>query len=441
MPSLFDHAARRAILPDRKKEADKREDAVSNLGHEEKTRNFSTAQIMLMGLIFTVGPISTDMYLPAFPQIEHDLDQLPGSAQLTLTCWFVGLALGQFCLGPLSDRFGRLRPLQIGLIVYIIATIILAMTHHYGAFCLMRFISALGGAICSVAPRAIVRDVATGREAVKLMSQLTLVFGVGPILAPSLGSLLLALGHWRLIFWACVIAASLLLLGTFYILRETLPPERRFAIMPSEVLQRYLSLLREPVFLSTTLLTSFCSFVMFAYLANAPQLFEHILAFTPREFAIFFGVNAGGFILATQINGRLARRFSYVRVMETGIFLCLLSALALLAASESHLVGRHNPWPVCVTLVATTFFLGFISPNAGVMALAHHGHQAGAAAALLGTLNFGLGGSSGILMAFLNPQKVSSTAIGMLVGVTAILLCDVVRRRALKVNPLPLHEI
>nr|WP_242403301.1 multidrug effflux MFS transporter [Asaia platycodi] len=393
---------------------------------------FSTGQIILLGLVSTIGPISTDMYLPAFPQLERDLGQGPGSAQLTLAAWFIGLAIGQFCLGPLSDRFGRHKPMVVGLAIYVLATIALATTASYWSFCLLRLVAALGGAITSVIPRAIVRDVATGHEAVKLMSQLTLVFGVGPILAPTLGSIFLAFGSWRLIFWAGAVAAALLAGLWLVVMPETLPEERRYALPPIEILRRYLSLVREPVFMSAATLSSFSTFVMFAYLSNAPLLFEHLLGFTPRAFAIFFGINAGGFILATQINGRLSHRFKFTSVMQGGLAACLVSGLILLAVSASHVVGQNDPWPLCALIITTTFTLGFIGPNANVLALTHHGHQAGAASALLGTMAFAIGGSSGILMAALPATKLSSTAFGMLAGILGMVLCNFWRRAAEK---------
>ena len=162
----------------------------------------SSANRILIAMIFILGPVATDMYLPAFPMLEHDLGHGAGSAQLTLTSWLAGLAIGQFTLGPFCDRFGRKSPLLLGLAVYSIASGMLAVTTSFHMFCFLRFVAGLGGAATSVAPRAMVRDVATGSEGAKLMSQLMLIFGLGPILAPTIGGFLLELGNWRLIFWA-----------------------------------------------------------------------------------------------------------------------------------------------------------------------------------------------------------------------------------------------
>ena len=405
-----------------------------------ETGTLTRAQVVMLGLVSTIGPVSTDMYLPAFPQLERDLHHGAGSAQLTLSAWFLGLAIGQFCLGPLADRFGRHKPVLLGLLLYGVATVILATTTSYWAFCSLRFLTALGGAITSVIPRAMVRDVAVGREAVKIMSQLTLVFGVGPILAPLLGSLCLAFGNWRLIFWSGAIAAFLMAFFWWIVVPETLPVEKRHAVSPFAIFARYVTLLREPVFISSALMASFSSFVMFAYLSGAPFLFEHLLGFSPRAFAIFFGLNSAGYILATQLNAKLCYHMPFVKVMQGGMFAVLASALGLLALSLSPFVGPSLPWPLCALIISTTFMLGFIGPNATVLALTHHGHQAGAASALMGTLLFSLGGLSSVFMSFLPASHYSSIAIGMLVGTGGMIVVNgwrirVSRRETSRVIP------
>ncbi|GBR68015.1 Bcr/CflA family drug resistance efflux transporter [Gluconobacter kanchanaburiensis NBRC 103587] len=384
---------------------------------------------VLIGLIFILGPVSTDMYLPAFPALEHDLGHGAGSAQLTLTAWLAGLAIGQFTLGPLCDRYGRKLPLLCGLVVYAAASVGLALTNSFHAFCILRFVAALGGAISSVAPRAMVRDVATGSAGVKLMSQLMLIFGLGPLLAPSIGSFLLDLGDWRLIFWANVIFGLAMFLGTLCFLPETLPMERRFALPVSGMVARYRDLSREPLFCSAVMVVSFATFTMFAYLSNAPALFEGILHFSPHMFAIFFGLNGMGFILGSQINARLANRFLFTRVMETGMLSVLVFCVLGVLVCLTGFAGPGDPWILCVLIWCTTFSLGFIGPNAGILALTHHGHQAGAASALMGTMNWTIAGLAGVMMSFLPTHWVGSTSVGMLVGISGCWLCDLWRRR------------
>lgn len=392
----------------------------------------SGRRIALLGLVSAIGPVSTDMYLPAFPALEHDLGHGPGSAQITLTTWFVGLAIGQFSMGPICDRFGRRTPLLVGLVVYGIACAIAALTTSFELFCFLRFAAALGGSAATVAPRAIVRDTATGHEGARIMAQLTLVFGVGPILAPSLGGLLLQFGNWRLIFWAGTIFAALMLPWCWRDLPDTLPPQMRRELRPVAILARYIGLFREPVFMSTATLSSFSTFTMFAYLGSAPILFERMLGFSPRGFAVFFGLNAAGYILGTQISGRLARKVGLARLMERGIASAMTGAGLLALTCATGLLTSQTPWPICALIMWTTASLGFVGSNATVLALTHHGHQAGSASALLGTLAFSIGGSASILMAYLPAHWLSATGIGMGVGTLGMALCDVWWRHARK---------
>ncbi|EHH68031.1 multidrug effflux MFS transporter [Gluconobacter morbifer] len=384
---------------------------------------------LLIGLIFILGPVSTDMYLPAFPMLEHDLGHGPGSAQLTLTCWLAGLAIGQFALGPFCDRFGRRLPLLLGLVVYSIVSALLAVTTNFHLFCLLRFIAALGGAASSVAPRAMVRDVATGTAGVKLMSQLMLIFGLGPLLAPSIGSFLLDLGHWRLIFWSNAGFGVLLFFGTLMLLPDTLPQDRRFALPFSGIVARYRDLISEPLFCSSAMVVSFGTFTMFAYLSNAPALFEGILHFSPHLFAIFFGLNGIGFIIGSQVNARLAHRVLFTRLMESGMLAVLVFSTLGLLICIAGLAGPADPWLLCAMIWCTTFSLGFIGPNAGILALTHHGHQAGSASALMGTLNWTVAGMAGVIMSLLPVHWVGSTSVGMMIGITGCWISDLWRRR------------
>ncbi|QDH17982.1 Bcr/CflA family efflux MFS transporter [Swingsia samuiensis] len=369
------------------------------------------------------------MYLPAFPVMERDLGYGSGSAQITLTAWMLGLALGLFTLGPLCDRYGRKKPLLVGLCVYIIASALLAVVTNFYLFCFLRFIAAMGGATTSVAPRAMVRDVANGAAGVRLMSQLMLIFGIGPLLAPSIGGLLLGLGSWRLIFWAGAIFGCCLLIGTWFLLPETLPPEKRFTLPVSGVAARYWGLLREPLFCSSTLVVSFSTFTMFAYLSNAPSLYEGILNFSPKEFAIIFSMNGMGFIIGTQINAKLSQYYLFTRVMEAGMMMVFVSSCLAFCVCELGWVGSHNPWILCFLIWCSIFALGFVGPNAGILALTHHGHQAGAASALMGTLNWVIAGGAGVLMAYMPAQWVGATSVGMLLGIVGSLISDIWRRR------------
>src|SRR5262245_44373542 len=220
----------------------------------------------LLGLLTAIGPASIDMYLPAFPAIEASLGASPGGAQLTLASYFAGLAIGQMTQGTLSDRFGRRTPIMIGMAIYTLASIGAALSPSIFWLSLFRALSAFGAAAGTVIPRAVVRDIATGHPAAVMMSQLTLVLGVAPILAPSLGGAILIVADWRWIFWILAAYALLCSLLVWRLLPDTLPPERRIRLHAGEQLRRYGVILREPMLLSYGAMASFGSFAFFAYL-------------------------------------------------------------------------------------------------------------------------------------------------------------------------------
>ncbi|MCE2565307.1 multidrug effflux MFS transporter [Komagataeibacter sp. FNDCF1] len=384
--------------------------------------------IALLGLLTAIGPLATDMYLPAFPIMDHDLvGGHAGASQVTLAAWFAGLAVGQFSLGPISDRLGRRVPLLGGLVLFIAGSMGCALADGFTLFCLCRFVAALGGAACAVVPRAIVRDVATGAQGARIMSQLMLVFGVMPILAPSLGSLVLSVGHWRWIFWIAVSYGGLGLVAVLATLPDTMPPDRRIAFSVAGMIARYGGLVREPVFMSSALVNSFSSFVMFAYITSAPMVFEHLLHFTPGQFGAFFGLNAGVFIASAQLNGWLVHRVDLSRLVDGGVVCALFAAVTCLGLSLAGVAGAGHPLLVCALVMCITGCLGFIGPNATVMAFTHHGHQAGSASALMGTIQFSLAAASGFILGHVTFHSPAPLAMVITMGVLCMAGCNLWR--------------
>ncbi|GBQ87502.1 multidrug ABC transporter [Acetobacter nitrogenifigens DSM 23921 = NBRC 105050] len=386
--------------------------------------------IVLLGAITAIGPLSTDMYLPAFPTLDKELEGGgPGSAQFTLATWFAGLAVGQFSCGPLSDRFGRRAPLIAGLLVFTLASIGCATTSDFHAFCLFRFLAALGGAVGAVVPRAFVRDIATGRDGARIMTQLTLVFGAMPILAPSLGGAVLTFGSWRWIFWIAVLYGVAGILAVYLMLPDTLPLSRRVPLHPAAILNRYINLLGEPNFVLNAIIASAGTFVTFAYLGGAPVVFEHLIGFTPMQFALFFGVNAATFILCNQISGKLVQRVPVETLMQRGVAACASAAALFLLLTVLHVATPGHPALVAVLIMMTTGTLGFVGANATVLAFHHHGAQAGSASALLGTMQFSIGAISGVLMGYMPTSSIIPMAFVMGIGALMMVVADVLRKR------------
>lgn len=385
---------------------------------------FPTWLPWLLGFLTAIGPASIDMYLPAFPAIEAEFAVPPGSAQVTLAAYFAGLAVGQLSQGTLSDRFGRRNPIMIGTALYALASIGAALAPDLFWLTTFRAISAFGGAAGSVIPRAMVRDLATGHAAAVMMSQLTLVLGAAPILAPSIGGLVLMFGTWRWIFWILAAYAILCCLLVWRLLPDTLPRENRITLEPVRQLRRYAAILRERFFLSHAAMACCASFAFFAYLAGSSPVFILGFGLSPSQFALLFGANSIALIAASQINARLVRRVGPSRVLRV-VARTHLAATATLAAIAY--TGDPSFLAVVLPLLLAVACMGLLNPNTVVGALTHQGHQAGSASAVMGTAQFLLGAIGGLLVGAFTDGSPRGMAALMLAGSIGLVIADRLR--------------
>ncbi len=378
----------------------------------------------LLGALQAVGPISVDMYLPAFPALEHDLHGAAGSAQITLATWILGLSVGQLAMGAIADRFGRRVPLLAGLAVYAAATAGCALAPSIAWLAAWRFVAALGASSSMIVPRAIVRDLADGHDAARLMAQLILILGAAPILAPSLGGLVLQFGNWRDIFWVMAGFGVCSLALAIAFLPDTLPVTERRALHPIALAGRYRVILTERGFLTHALIVSGVGFALFAYLGGMPVLFMERFHLSPGQFAAVFGLVAASYILGTQLNVHLTGALGLSRSLHvtTACYVGLTAALVAVA-----LAPQGWPWVMGGLLMLGQCVVGFIAPTATVGALSNHSAHAGSASAVLGTMQFAIGSSSGFLMAWMADGS-SVPMVGlMLAGAVAMKLADLCR--------------
>ncbi len=376
---------------------------------------------LLLGFLSAVGPLSIDMYLPAFPAIEAEFHAAPGAAQITLATWILGLSVGQLMVGVIADRFGRRVPLLLGTVLYAIASAACALSPGITALAFWRSIAALGASASMIVPRAIVRDVAEGEAAARLMARLILILGAAPILAPSLGGIVLSFADWRDIFWITTAYGGLgaLLAGLF--LPDTLPPRRRVRLHLGGQLERYRIILADRHFLSHALMLAFTAFALFAYLGGMPTVFIDYFHLSPRRFALVFGGVAAVYIVASQLNMVLVRRFGLSGTLRLASSLYAALALALLGVAATKSGG---PVVTGLLLAAAQGCTGFIGPTATVGALTRHAAHAGSASAMLGTLQFLIGASSGFLIAWLTDGTPLPMAALMAAGAIAMKCAD-----------------
>ncbi|GAN54857.1 multidrug effflux MFS transporter [Tanticharoenia sakaeratensis] len=392
---------------------------------------------LLLGFLTAVGPVSTDIYLPAFPDLERSFHSGTGSASMTLSAWMIGLALGQITMGPLSDRYGRRIPMLLGMVGYTVGSVGCAISTNIWEMCAFRLIAAISASSGIVIPSACVRDLSTGNASAKLMSKLILIQGVVPILAPMLGGLALSVVSWRAIFWASAIYGLLCCVLLWSIFPETLGRENRRELHPVHLIHRYLGIATTRSFLSNGLIWGFCGFLSFTYLTAAPTVFEHIFHLSPFHYGILFGVFAVCMIGASQINGMLVGHVEAPTMLTYALGFVVFGTLCLLAASiYSVEVTRHGHFapilmlPIIICMMLALGPTGVIGPNAMVGALSEQSQYAGSASALAGTWQYALGSLASGIIGMLPAETPVPMAALMLFGAFAMLFFAFLRPKS-----------
>ncbi len=398
---------------------------------------YATWLPILLGFLSAIGPISTDMYLPAFPAIELSLGLKLGSVQVTLATWFFGLAVGQITQGSLADRFGRRGPLIVGTVLYTLANAGCAMAQDLPTLSVLRFLAAVGGSASMVIPRAIVRDLTEGQAAARLMSRLILVMGAAPILAPSLGSLFLGFASWRSIFWFCTAYGAISCALVVGLLPDTLPKAKRIRLGPGAMAARYWQILCDRSFVCHALMGGAGMFGMFAFISGAPGALIEGYQFSTTQFGIAFGSCAGCFIVCSQINPRVLPYLGADRVLRLAVRCFCAAGLGLFLMSVvPPLFGLRAVWWLQLPFVAMAMGCqGFNMPNSAVGAMARHAAHAGTASALMGMIQFCLAANSGLLAGLFSDGSFRPVGVLMLVGGTGAVVADIFRRRIAGVRP------
>ena len=341
-----------------------------------------------MGSLSGFGPLCVDLYLPALPAVGHDLHASASLVQLSLTSSLLGLAFGQVVVGPLSDRFGRRRPLFFGMAAFVVASIACAFATGIGELIGLRFVQGLGGAAGVVISRAVVRDLYSGATAARFYSLQMLVVGAGPILAPQLGAGLLHLGSWRLLFIALALAGAILIAVTLVELPETLAPTDRRPGGVGQTLHTMAAVVTERSFIVNSTAASLAIGAIFAYVAGSSFALQNVYRLSPQAFSAVFAMNAVGLVGASVVNSHLVGRIAPRKLMTAGIA-CLAVASLVLVVLVSTGTATLLSVVACMFVVLTS--LGFIGANATALALHAFPASAGSASALLGMMQFTVG--------------------------------------------------
>ncbi|WP_312935836.1 multidrug effflux MFS transporter [Pseudomonas sp.] len=378
--------------------------------------------VLILGALSAFGPLAIDFYLPAFPAMAQAFATDAQHIQTTLAVYFLGLSLGQLVYGPVADRYGRRGPLLFGVALFMLASLACAYAPSLEALIAARFVQALGGCAGMVLSRAIVSDSCDAVQSAKVFSQLMLVMGLAPILAPMLGGVMVNSVGWQSIFLVLALFSGGCLIAVARGLPESLPKHIARAPLAGAAGQ-YLRLLRDRVFIGHALTGGIAIAGMFAYIAGSPFVFITLYGVPAEHYGWLFGINAAGFILTAQVNARLLTRFGPTALLAKAVWVYLAGGVLLLLMAALH---PKQLWPLLVPLFVCMASLGCIIPNASACAMAGKGGRAGSASALMGCLQFSVAAGAAALVGLLAdgsavPMSLVISLCGVLVVSAALL--------------------
>lgn len=351
----------------------------------------STVIILILGSLSTVSPFSIDMYLPAFSQIAADFDTTPALISLSVTSYFIGLAIGQMIYGPLLDRYGRKKPLYFGLTVFIFTCIGCMQAQSTETLVALRFLQALGGCVAWVAALAMVRDFFPVEQSAKVFSLLILVIGLSPLLAPTIGGFIAAGLGWRWVFFVLALIVFVILMVTVFFLPEGHKPDPGVSLRAKPMLKTFFSIIKNPRFYTYSLAGAFAFSTLFIYVAGSPVIFMENFHVSPQVYGGIFALLSVGFIGGSQLNILINRKYSSERIFRVALYTLVITSIIFL-------IGSWNRWYGLEATIGLFFIaltcLGLTNPNATALALAPFSKNVGSASALLGFLQIGVAGLS-----------------------------------------------
>ncbi|RUO65090.1 MFS transporter, DHA1 family, bicyclomycin/chloramphenicol resistance protein [Pseudidiomarina planktonica] len=342
--------------------------------------------VVLLAMLTAFGPLSIDMYLPAFNDIAQTYQTDSSGVELSLTAFFFGLFIGQLLYGTVSDRFGRKPPLYFGLVIYIISSLACAYAPNLETLVVLRFVQAIGACAGLVIARAMVRDLYTPQASARVFSFLILVMGIAPILAPLMGAYITMLFGWQAIFLIVAALGVACLITIHKVLPETRAPD--VAVRISGSLTTYWGVLKDPAFLRYSLTGGISQAGLFAYITASPLLFIDHFGLSPTYYSWLFGANAVGIIGMAQLNGWLVQRYTARTILNKSLPLLAFISIGLWF-SGAYSLGF---WAVVIPIFLYISTLGMVFPNAMAGALAEQAERAGSASAVTGSLQFLIAG-------------------------------------------------
>jgi MFS transporter, DHA1 family, multidrug resistance protein len=387
-------------------------------------RTIPLRTVFVLGALSAFGPLSMDLYLPALPQLARDLHSTAATAQLTMSSCMVGLAVGQLLLGPVSDRYGRRRPLLIGVAAYAVTSLLCALAPGIGLLIVLRLVQGLAGGAGIVIARAVVRDLCETDAAAQVFSMLMLVTGIAPVVAPVAGGQLLRVTSWPGLFVTLCLIGCVLLAAAAIAIRETLPPADRHQGGFAAAARQFAALRRDARFVGFTGVLGLGSVVLFAYIVMSPFVLQGGYGLSAQEFSYCFAANSVGLIAASRLALWLTRRTSADHTLRIGLAAGLAGSCALVAITASHLPLAA----VLPVLWVTVSSVALVMPTATALGLASHSSRAGTAAGVMGLAQFGVGGIIAPIVSASGATAIAMASTMAAAGALALLIHGMLSR-------------
>jgi DHA1 family bicyclomycin/chloramphenicol resistance-like MFS transporter len=395
----------------------------------QQNENKQNYLILILGLLTAIGPLSIDMYLPAFPDIAKGLNTSVSSVMLSLSSFFIGISVGQLIYGPLLERYGRKKPLYFGLIIYAVAAIGCATTLSVNGLIVFRLFQALGGCVGMVAARAMVRDLFEVKDNAKVFSTLMLVVAVSPIIAPTLGGYITAYLGWRYIFGMLIIVISFILIAVYFLLPESKKPDTNFSLRPASIANSYLAILKNPQFAIYTFTGAVAYAGLYSYISGSPYVFMVIYGVSEKYYGWIFAIIAGGLISASQINNLLLKKFQSEQIVKAALF--VQNSIGIILVTTS-IIGVHNLYLTILLILLFLCCQGFIFPNASALSMAPFSKNAGTASALMGFIQMSVGALLSAMVSFLqNGTELPMTGVMATCSISASILYAFGKKRVI----------
>ncbi|WP_121365541.1 multidrug effflux MFS transporter [Flavobacterium limicola] len=344
--------------------------------------------ILILGSLTALGPFSIDMYLPGFAGIAKDLNTSVANVSMTLSSYFIGISAGQLLYGPLLDRFGRKKPLFIGLLVYIFASLGCVFVTDIDTFIGLRFIQAVGSCAATVASVSMVRDLFPVKDIPKVFSLLMLVVGLSPMLAPTIGGYVTEDYGWHTVFFILMCMGIVILIAAQIVLPNSYLPDTSISLKPKPIISNFISILKEPQFYTYAFAGAIAFSGLFTYVAASPILFMDIFEVDAKTYGWIFAFMSLSFISASQLNSLLLRKFNSEQMILGALVLQAVISVLFLILAMNELLGLYETIAILFLFLAC---LGISNPNTAGLTLAPFSRNAGSASALMGAIQLGLG--------------------------------------------------